>query len=147
MYLLHGNSRMKNGNYKGAIRSFERARAQLQPHTSRALLMISLVNFLKCILQRIDIDPHRCQISGWQFDHLGITIRQRLCDALYALGRMNEAGESLLNIVNSVDGEVYMHGPTTAWVFGELCYICSSAMHSKFHRRLLAKVSLHSRKQ
>ena len=36
---------MKKGNHEGAIRSFERAQAQLRPHTSRALSMISLVSF------------------------------------------------------------------------------------------------------
>ena len=147
MYLLHGNLRMKNGNHEGAIRSFDRARAQLRPHTSRALSMISLVSFPTAILQRIEIDRHRCQISGWKFDHLGITIRQRLCEALYASGRMNEAGESLLDIVNSVDEKVYMRGPISTWVCGELCSTCWLATHSKFHRRFFAKMSLHSPKQ
>ena len=60
-------------------------------------------------------------------------IRQRHCDALFAAGRMNEAGESLLNIVSSVDEEVYMRGPISTWVCGELCSTCWLATHSKFH--------------
>ena len=42
-------------------------------------------------------------------------IRQRLCEALHAAGRANEAGESLLEIVNNVDKEVYIRGPITTW--------------------------------
>ena len=72
-------------------------------------------------------------------------IRQRLCEALHAAGRANEAGESLLEIVNNVDKEVYMRGPITTWVSGELCSPISSAMHSKFHHRFLATMPLHSR--
>jgi hypothetical protein len=74
-------------------------------------------------------------------------IRQRLCEALYAAGRTNEAGESLLHIVSSVDEEVYMRGPITTWVCGEFYSTCPSAMYSKFHRRFLATMSLHSRKR
>ena len=43
MYLLLGTSRMESRDHEGAIRSFERARAQMRPHPSRALLVISLV--------------------------------------------------------------------------------------------------------
>jgi hypothetical protein len=146
MHLLHGNSRVENGNHDGAIRSFKRARAQLRPHTSRALSMISLVSFLVATLQRIEIDLHRCQISGWRFEDLDMMIRQRLCEALHAAGRTDEAGESLLNIVNSVD-EGYMREPLATWVPGELRSTCSCATHSKFYRRFLATVSLHSRKR
>ena len=58
MHLLLGNSRLKSGDYEGAVRSFERARARLQPHTSRALTMVSLVSFPVAILQRIEIDRY-----------------------------------------------------------------------------------------
>ena len=146
MYLLLGKSRVERGNSEGAIRSFERARAQLRPHTSRALKMVSLVSFPAAILQRIDIDRHRRQISGWKFDDLDITISQRLCEALYAAGRTNEAGESLLEIVHSVDEEVYMRGPITTWVSGGLCSTYSPAMYSKFHRRFLETMSVRPRK-
>ena len=147
MHLLLGNSRMESGNYEDAIRSFEYAQAQLRPHTSQALLIVSLVSFLTAILQRIEIDRYRGQISGWKFDELDIALRQRLCEALYAAGRTNEAGKSLLDIVNNVDEEVYMRGPITTWVSGESCSTCSSAMRLKFHRRFIATMSLHSRKQ
>ena len=58
MHLLLGISRTDSGNYEGAVRSFERARAQLRPHTSRALSVISLVKFPVAILKPIEIDCH-----------------------------------------------------------------------------------------
>ena len=54
MLLLLGNSRMESSDYKGAIQLFERARAQMQPHASQALSVVSLVSFLMAILQRIE---------------------------------------------------------------------------------------------
>ena len=54
MYLLLGNSRMESGDYKGAMQLFERARAQMQPHASQALSVVSLVSFLTAILRRIE---------------------------------------------------------------------------------------------
>ena len=59
-------------------------------------------------------------MSGWKFDDLDITVRQRLCEALYAAGRIKEAGESILNIVNTVDEN--MTGAVFTWVSGKLCY-------------------------
>ena len=53
MYLLLGKLRMENRHYEGAIQLFERAQAQMRPHTSQALLLISLVS-LTAILQRIE---------------------------------------------------------------------------------------------
>jgi lipopolysaccharide biosynthesis regulator YciM len=54
MYLLLGNSRMESGDYKNAIQLFERARAQMRPYTSRILSVVSLVSFLRVMLQRIE---------------------------------------------------------------------------------------------
>ena len=51
MYLLLGNSRMESRDYEGAILSFERTRAQMRPHASRALSVVSLVSSLMAILQ------------------------------------------------------------------------------------------------
>ena len=53
---------------------------------------------------------------------MGITIRQRFCEALYAAGRIKEAGESLLDIINTVDEDVYVTGPIITWVSGKSCY-------------------------
>ena len=72
------------------------------------------------ILQCIDAARNLRQISGWKFDDLHITVGQRLCEALYAAGRIKEAGESLLNIVNTVDED--MTGPISTWVSGKLYY-------------------------
>jgi len=93
------------------------------------------------------MDRHIWQVSGWKFDDLDTTIRQRLCEALYAAGRTNEAGESLLEMVNTVDEEVYMRRPTITWVSGEMCSTCSSSMCSKFHYRFLTTMSLYSRQR
>ncbi|KAF8552355.1 hypothetical protein OG21DRAFT_1511593 [Imleria badia] len=97
MFLLLGNSRVERGDFNVAIQLFERAQAQTRYHTSQALSVVSL-------------------ISGWKFDGLDITVRQRLCEALYASGRVKEAGESLLNIANTVDEDVYMTGPIFTWI-------------------------------
>ena len=44
------------------------------------------------------------------FDEFDIAVRQRFCEALYAAGCIKEAGESLLNIVNNVDEDIYITG-------------------------------------
>ena len=58
MYLLLGNSRMESRDYEGAIRLFERARAQMQPHPSQGLSVVSLVSFLMAIFQHIETAPN-----------------------------------------------------------------------------------------
>ncbi|KAF8127180.1 hypothetical protein EV363DRAFT_1345710 [Boletus edulis] len=70
MYLL-GNSQIERNDYEGAMHSFARARAQMQGDVGPPIFAISLT-------------------SGWEFDDLDILIRQRLCEALYALGRTME---------------------------------------------------------
>ena len=62
------------------------------------------------------------QISGWKFDNLHIKIRQRLCEAFYKAGRMMDAGESLLKMVNTLDEQGYMNGSLTEWISGELLF-------------------------
>ena len=119
MYLLLGNSRMESRDYEGAIRSFERARAQMQPHPSRGLSVVSLVSFL---IYCSEMTHDRWQVSGWRFNDFDITIWQRLCEALYAARRIKEAGESLLNIVNTVNEDVYITGPIITWISGKSCY-------------------------
>ena len=94
------------------------------------------------------------QISGWSFDDLDITIRQRFCEALYAAGRTKEAGGYLLNIVSTVNEDVYMTGPIVAWVSGKLCYpdppLCIQYFSTDFLQRCLstpessADTTLHS---
>ena len=58
MYLLIGNSYMESRDYESAIRPFERARAQMRPHASRTLAVVSLVGFLMAILERTKT-PHK----------------------------------------------------------------------------------------
>ena len=58
-------------------------------------------------------------MSGWKFDNLHITVRQRICEALYLAGRRKDAAESLLEMVNSFDKEVYTSELITKWVSGE----------------------------
>jgi len=54
MHLLLGNSHMESGDYKSAIRSLERARAQMRPYTRQGYSVISLVNFLMAIPQYVE---------------------------------------------------------------------------------------------
>ena len=58
-------------------------------------------------------------MSGWKFDNFHIIVRQRICEALYLAGRRKDAAESLLEMVNSFDKEVYMSELITKWVSGE----------------------------
>ena len=118
MYLLLGNSHMGCSNYESAIQSFEHARVQMRYYGGGPLLVLSLVSTLVVVLERIETAHRLCQISGWNFDNLHVTIRQRLCEALHAAGRMTDAGESLLNLVKTLDEEVYMTGPIAEWISG-----------------------------
>ena len=55
MCLLLGNSRMESHDYEGAIQSFEHAQAQLRPHASPTLSVVSLVRSPTAILQSIEM--------------------------------------------------------------------------------------------
>ncbi|KAF8432243.1 hypothetical protein L210DRAFT_3558822 [Boletus edulis BED1] len=98
MYLLLGNSQMECGDHGGAIQSFERARAQKRDYLRLPLFAISL-------------------ITGWKFDNLDITIRQRLCEALNAVGRINDAAKCFHELKIELRG----HGKHQEWVhaFGQ----------------------------
>ena len=146
MYLLLGNSYMKSGDYKGAIQSFEHARAQMRQYGGRPLLVVSLVSFPMCVSQHIKIAHRLWQISGWNFDDLDITIRQRLCDSLYAVGRAKDAGETFLKIVNDLDGERYMSGPLGKWVSGEFMFNLFGCRAFKLLLRIHPQIPLRSRK-
>ena len=61
-------------------------------------------------------------MSGWKFDNVHITVRQRLCEVLNVAGRRKDADESLLEMVNSFDEEVYTSELITKWVSGESMY-------------------------
>ena len=82
------------------------------------------------------------QISGWDFDDLDITVRQRLCEALYATGRIKQAGESLLDVANTINKDIYMTGPIVTWVSGKLCYrgpvTCIQYLAIEFLRQCLS---------
>lgn len=56
MHFLLGSSRMESGDYTGAVRSFESARAQMRIHKCEVLSLVSLVSFLPTISQCIAID-------------------------------------------------------------------------------------------
>ena len=49
---------MERSDYEGAIQSFERAQAQMRTYVGHPLLVVSLVSFLMCVLQQIEI-THR----------------------------------------------------------------------------------------
>lgn len=118
MHFLLGILRVESCDYMGAIRSFEHAQVQTQPHTSRVLVVVSLVSFPTAILWRIEITCDLGQMTGWKFDGFGITIRRHLCEALYAAGRAKQAGESLLGMIRLFSKEVYVSKDITQWVSG-----------------------------
>ena len=80
-------------------------------------------------------------MSGWKFDNIHITVRQRLCEGLYVVGRRKDAEESLLEMVNSFDMEVYTSELITKWVSGELI-LYPFATYSKLLCRLYPPMSL-----
>ena len=145
MYLLLGNLHWESGDCEGAIQSFQRAVAQVQHYRGGSLLVISLVSFLTGVLPEIAHCTR--QITGWEFDNLGITIRQRMCEALYSTGRTNKAGESLLELVNTFDKEVYMNAAVVDWVSGEFTLYHPHTMHPISSVRLRATLSLLSRER
>ena len=146
MYLHLGNARMEKSDYVGAIRLFERARPQMRYDLAHRLLTVSLVRFLIATMQSIGITHDFFQISGWKFDSLNIMIGQRFCEALYAAGRIQDAGESVLELINTSGEDVNLNRPTfTQWISGEFSY-CSSMIHLGL-RRFYASMSLRFRKR
>ena len=69
-------------------------------------------------------------------------IRQRLCDALHAAGRIEEAGEALLNIIDFFSQAVYMAEPIVTWLSGRLhCFVsppCIRRLATDFLQRCLS---------
>ena len=120
MHLLVGNSRVENRDHNNAIRSFERARAHIRPHTSAELLELSLAGFLPTIQHCTESDRYLWQISGWKFDNLGVTIQLQLCEAHYAAGHTKRAGETVLEIAKSFGDEMFTSNGLSKWVCGEL---------------------------
>ena len=51
-------------------------------------------------------------------------IRQRLCEAMYTVGRVNDAAETVLETVNTYGEEVYKSKAITKWVCGESFSTC-----------------------
>ena len=136
---------MENNNYEGAMQSFMDARARPRPFPSEALFVVSLASSSR-VYRHISKVLTLGQISGWKFDTLDITVRQRLCEALYSARRTKDAGESLLKLVNTFEKEVYMHRDVVEWISGELSLVHLGTLHSvpsRFH----ATMSLHSRRQ
>ncbi|KAF8122246.1 hypothetical protein EV363DRAFT_1301321 [Boletus edulis] len=98
MYFYLGSLCMERSDYESAIESFEHARAQMQHYGNQPLLMISL-------------------IFGWQFDNIDMTIRQRLCEALYAAGRTKDAVECFRSsfMTSELGGETNLHRHCLEW--------------------------------
>ena len=81
-------------------------------------------------------------MSGWKFDNIHITVRQRLCETLYAAGRRKDAAESLLEMINSCDKEVHTSELITKWVSGEstlaTCVPCIQNFSADFTHQCLS---------
>lgn len=65
------------------------------------------------------------QISGWKFDHLDITIRQRLCEALSASGRTKDSAECFHRMVNEFARETRLHNQLLEWAIRESWFVLS----------------------
>ncbi|KAF8129217.1 hypothetical protein EV363DRAFT_1169374 [Boletus edulis] len=114
MHLQLGNSHMESGDYESAIHSFELARSRMRYRVRLSFSIVSL-------------------ISGWRFDDLAITIRQRLCEALYAAGHTMDAGKSLLELVDTVGDDVRMSVSMAEWISGKLERLGDGAMNAGRH--------------
>ena len=135
---------MENGDHEGAMRTFKIAREKPRHHSSEALSLVSLVGLLNFAQQRIEIALNLFQITGWKFNDLDIMIQVRFCEALYDVGRTSEADDSLLDIINNVNKEVFVRESVTRSVCSELCSTSWSDMHSNSPNSTLASISLHS---
>ena len=135
---------MERSDYKGAIQSFGQGRAQMQHYGDRPLFVISLVSFPIGVFQ--ETAHFLRQITGWKFDDLSITIRQRICEALYSAGLRKDAGNSLLELIKTFEKDVSVSGAVTKWVFGELTFCDLCTVHSTLFVRFHAKMPFRSRK-
>ncbi|KAF8548747.1 hypothetical protein OG21DRAFT_1515960 [Imleria badia] len=126
MYLLLGKLRMESRQYEGAKRSFERAQAQIRPHTSQGLLVVSLITGWKFDDLGVRIQQQLCEVlyaasrakktSVSKVDDLGTTTRRDLCEAIYAASRAQQAREALLKMTHLFNEEVYTSKDLTQWV-------------------------------
>ncbi|KAN0078113.1 hypothetical protein V8E55_010170 [Tylopilus felleus] len=96
MYLLVGNLLMERSDHDGAIQSLEHARAQLKHYGGRPLFVIPL-------------------ISGWKLNGTDTTIRQSLCEALYAADRIKDAVECFHQMARALGEEVNVHHEHLEW--------------------------------
>ncbi|KAF8549390.1 hypothetical protein OG21DRAFT_1500458 [Imleria badia] len=92
-----GQMYLMQGDYARAVRSLEQAKDLASSSTDSDLETISL-------------------IFGWTFDGLQITVLRYLCEDLFASGRVEEATEALLKILNTFDEEIRASKVTADWV-------------------------------
>ncbi|KAF8547907.1 TPR-like protein, partial [Imleria badia] len=90
MYLMHGD-------YVRAVQSFERGEGLASSCTGSDLEIISL-------------------IFGWTFDGLDIMVQRYHCEELYDAGRVEEATETLLKILNTFSEGMRSSKVTADWV-------------------------------
>ncbi|KAF8435985.1 hypothetical protein L210DRAFT_3505969 [Boletus edulis BED1] len=106
---------IERSDYEGAIQSFESARAQIRHYENRPLLVVSLVRLSMAVLHCVEIAYDLLYMSGWKFDDLNITIRQRLCESLYAAGHTKDAVECYHQMASESNGETKLHGERLEW--------------------------------
>ncbi|KAF8554772.1 TPR-like protein [Imleria badia] len=97
MYFLRGIAWMEQGHFENAIQWFERAQVPIQSYMSPHLEAITLM-------------------FRWNFDGLCIVVQQRLCEALYAVGRTREAAEALLKLTSTFDEEIRTSMEHSEWI-------------------------------
>lgn len=60
-----------------------------------------------------------CQISGWIFDGLRLTIYRQLCEACYAAGRSQEVLDNLREMENIFRDEIKLRSQLNGWLTGK----------------------------
>ena len=65
----------------------------------------------------------RGKIFGWTFDGLRVTVQRYHCEDLYTSGRVEEAAEVLLKILDTFGEEISASKVTVEWVTGEYLHL------------------------
>lgn len=87
------------------------------------------------------------QIFGWSFDGLQITVERYRCEGLLAAGRVEEATEVLLTILETFGSEIRASKLTAKWVICEYRHanqVDGDNMYSQISRKNVSSCSKRS---
>ncbi|KAF8123182.1 hypothetical protein EV363DRAFT_1587463 [Boletus edulis] len=88
--------------------------AQRLPWCDTVVRMRSSTN--TALLGSTALDYLAGEMTGWEFNDFDFRSRQRLCEALLAVGRTDDAGQFLLEMVNIFGSKLYMSEANVKWV-------------------------------